>query len=48
MRKIVAADYPFEKRDVSVEEAIDWAIKGDRSFKVELLNDLKRFRYYRC
>ena len=42
MRKIVAADYPFEKRDVSVEEAIDWAIKGNRSFKVELLNDLKR------
>ena len=43
MRKIVAADYPFERRDVSVEEAIDWAIKGDQSFKVELLNDLKRF-----
>ena len=42
MRKIVAANYPFERRDVSVEEAIDWAIKGDRSFKVELLNDLKR------
>ena len=42
MRKIVAANYPFERRDVSVAEAIDWAIKGDRSFKVELLNDLKR------
>lgn len=42
MRKIVAADYPFERRDVSVEEAIDWSIKGDQSFKVELLNDLKR------
>ena len=42
MRKIVAADYPFERRDVSVEEAIDWAIKGDQSFKMELLNDLKR------
>ena len=42
MRKIVAADYPFERRDVSVEEAIDWAIKEDQSFKVELLNDLKR------
>jgi len=42
MRKIVVADYPFERRDVSVEEAIDWAIKGDQSFKVELLNDLKR------
>lgn len=42
MRKIVAANYPFERRDVSVEEAIDWAIKGDQSFKVELLNDLKR------
>ena len=42
MRKIVAADYPFERRDVSVEEAIDWAIKGDQTFKMELLNDLKR------
>ena len=42
MRKIIAADYPLERRDVSVEEAIDWAIKGDQSFKVELLNDLKR------
>ena len=42
MRKIVAADYPFERRDVSVEEAIDWAISGDQSFKIELLNDLKR------
>ena len=43
MRKIVAANYPLERRDVSVEEAIDWAISGDQSFKVELLNDLKRF-----
>ena len=43
MRKIVAADYSFERRNVSVEEAIDWAISGDQSFKVELLNDLKRF-----
>lgn len=42
MRKIVAADYPFERRDVSVEEAIDWAISGNQSFKVELLNDLKQ------
>ena len=42
MRKIVAANYPFERRDVSVAEAIDWAIKGDQTFKMELLNDLKR------
>ena len=42
MRKIIAANYPFERRDVSVEEAIDWAISGNQSFKVELLNDLKR------
>ena len=42
MRKIVAANYPFERRGVSVEEAINWAISGDQSFKVELLNDLKR------
>ena len=42
MRKIVVANYPFERRDVSVEEAIDWAISENQSFKVELLNDLKR------
>lgn len=42
MRKIIAANYPFERRDVSVEEVIDWAISGNQSFKVELLNDLKR------
>ena len=42
MRKIVAANYPFERCDVSVAEAIDWAISGNQSFKVELLNDLKR------
>lgn len=42
IRKIIAANYPFERRDVSVEEAIDWAISGNQSFKVELLNDLKR------
>ena len=42
MRKIVAANYPFERRDVSVAKAIDWAISGNQSFKVELLNDLKR------
>lgn len=42
MQKIVAANYPFERRDVSVAEAIDWAISGNQSFKVELLNDLKR------
>ena len=42
MRKIVAANYPFDRRDMSVEEAIDWAISGNQSFKVELLNDLKR------
>ena len=42
MRKIVVANYPFERRDVSVAEAIDWAMSGDQSFKVELLNDLKR------
>lgn len=33
MRKIVAADYPFERRDVSVEEAIDWAISGNQDRK---------------
>jgi threonyl-tRNA synthetase len=40
MREIAAADYPFERREVSREEAVDlFAKKGER-YKVELLNDL--------
>lgn len=42
MRKIVSANYPFERRDVAIDEAIDWAKENQQNFKIELLNDLKR------
>ena len=42
MKKIIAADYPFERRDVPIEDAITWAENNHQVFKLELLNDLKR------
>lgn len=42
MKKIIAANYPFERRDVPIEDAITWAESNHQVFKLELLNDLKR------
>ena len=42
MKKIIAADYPFERRNVPIEDAIAWAENNHQVFKLELLNDLKR------
>ena len=42
MKKIISADYPFKRRDVSIEEAADWAKNGQQAFKIELINDLRR------
>jgi len=42
MKKIIAANYPFERRDVPIEDAIAWAESNHQVFKLELLNDLKR------
>ncbi len=42
MRKIIEADQPFEKSELPIEKAIDWAKKTKQSYKEELLNDLKR------
>lgn len=42
MKKIIAANYPFERRDVPIEDAIAWAESNHQIFKLELLNDLKR------
>ena len=42
MKKIIAANYPFERRDVPIEDAIVWAENNHQVFKLELLNDLKR------
>jgi threonyl-tRNA synthetase len=40
MREIAAADYPFERREVGREEAVDlFRLKGE-NYKVALLNDL--------
>ena len=42
MKKIIAANYPFERHDVPIEDAIAWAENNHQVFKLELLNDLKR------
>ena len=42
MKKIITANYPFERRDVPIEYAIAWAESNHQVFKLELLNDLKR------
>ncbi|MCL4558523.1 MAG: threonine--tRNA ligase [Deltaproteobacteria bacterium] len=40
MKEIAAADYPFERREVSREEAVDLFRSKGEHYKVELLNDL--------
>jgi threonyl-tRNA synthetase len=42
MRKIIAADLPFEHFEKQIDEAIAWARDGGQPYKEELLNDLKR------
>jgi threonyl-tRNA synthetase len=40
MREIAAADFPFERREVSRAEAIAFFQKKGENYKVELINDL--------
>jgi len=42
MRRIIETDEQFEKIDLSIEEAIDWAKQNDQPYKLELLYDLQR------
>ena len=42
MHKIIAVNYPFERNETSVDEALDWARDAKQPYKEELLNDLKR------
>lgn len=42
MRKVISADFPFERSDKPIDEAIDWARNNKQPYKEELLNDLKR------
>ncbi len=43
MRKIITQKLPFEHREVSIKEAVDWAKQAGQSLKIELLNDLEQF-----
>lgn len=42
MRRIIKAAEPFERFEMSVLDAIDWARQAEQPYKEELLNDLQR------
>lgn len=42
MRKVIEANEPFERFELPVDQAIDWAKETKQPYKEELLNDLKR------
>lgn len=42
MRRVIEANYPFERSEKSVDDGIKWAEDTNQPYKVELLNDLKR------
>lgn len=42
MRTIINKDYPFERDEKPIEEAIAWAKNASQPYKAELLNDLQR------
>lgn len=42
MRQIINKDYPFERSEKPVDEAISWSEGANQPYKTELLNDLKR------
>lgn len=42
MRTIINKDYPFERSEKPIDEAITWAKEKNQPYKLELLHDLKR------
>lgn len=42
MRSIINKDYPFERSEKSIDDALAWADEAKQPYKQELLNDLKR------
>lgn len=42
MRGIINRDFPFERSEKPVDQAISWAQEAKQPYKEELLNDLKR------
>jgi threonyl-tRNA synthetase len=42
MKTIIKAKEPFERFEMDIDEAIEWAKQNEQPYKEELLNDLKR------
>lgn len=42
MRKIIKENVPFERIEMPIDKAIEWARESNQPYKEELLNDLKR------
>ncbi len=42
MRTVINKDYPFERTDKPIDDALAWAKEVKQPYKAELLNDLKR------
>lgn len=42
MQQIIKLDQSFEKSEMPIDEAIDWAKENNQPYKLELLNDLQR------
>src|ERR1700761_1655897 len=42
MQKIIKAAEPFERLEMPILDAIDWARQNEQPYKEELLNDLQR------
>lgn len=42
MRTIINKNYPFERSEKNIDEALAWAENAQQPYKTELLNDLKR------
>jgi threonyl-tRNA synthetase len=42
MRKAIGSDVPFQRSELPIERALDWAKEHNQPYKEELLNDLKR------
>ena len=42
MKKVIAANYAFERSEKLIDAGIEWAEQAGQPYKVELLNDLRR------
>lgn len=42
MKKMISANLPFDRTEMPIDKAIEWAKEVKQPYKLELLNDLKR------